>query len=161
MQKLRLSTKRQEFQIFAVDQLLGVIYPRDWDAPTWREFLHVAKGILPSLPQCRAVLVFVPGRTLTATERKTLIEAIPVPTHEPMRHAVLSNNLLVRGTLIAAGWLMQKSNYEMRPFPTSGCITALEWLHGVAQFDPIEAMVERKQAVIASRQDVNLLRASA
>lgn len=67
----------------------------------------------------------------------------------------------MRGTLIAADWLMQKPNYELRPFPTSGCGNALEWLNGVARFDPIEAMVERKQAVIASRQDVSLLRASA
>ncbi|MCU0686668.1 MAG: hypothetical protein MUF34_31210 [Polyangiaceae bacterium] len=162
MQKLRLSTKGQEFQIFAIEQLIGVVYPSEWGAPIWREFLHVAKSALPSLAHCRAVLVFVPGRTLTATERKTLVEVLPPPpTHEPMRQAVLSNNLLIRGTLIATGWLMQKPNYELRPFPTSGCSNALEWLNGVARFDSIEAMVELKQAVIASRQDVRLLRVSA
>jgi hypothetical protein len=112
----------------------------------WREYLEGSLATSKELGRGPKVsLAAFPHVHPNAGQRRTTTEFLARADVEPIaRVALLTDNELLRGAMIAFGWALPKS--RLRAFKGSDHSGALQWLREIAEFDEERASTIWSQA---------------
>lgn len=101
----------------------------------WNEYLEGSLATSKRLGRGpRVSLAAFPHVHPNAKQRRTTAEFLARADVDPMaRVALLTNNQLLRGAMIAFGWALPKS--RLRAFEEDDHVGALKWLRESAEFD--------------------------
>src|SRR5689334_7541722 len=107
-----IQSTNKRFAVAFADRMAVIVYPTAWQAPDFEEFVELMKQeyFRRVAAKCDplATLVYIAGQMPSATERGLLAKLQPPKDNPPMRLALLSDNVLMRGVLTAVNWMSNK-----------------------------------------------------
>lgn len=106
----------------------------------WREYLTKSLAVARELGLGPSVsLIAFTGAPLNAGQRRVSAQFLVEEKVRPIaRVAILTESELMRGAMIAIGWIMP--NLKYRAFHPKDPAVALSWLHEVGEFDMTTAL---------------------
>jgi hypothetical protein len=94
-------------------------------APNAEDWVHVCAHIQNNLHVARGLMVTTPGTAPNAAQRKAGLDLLP-KNYNPPPAAIMTNALLVRGTITALNWFLNDTHRAFHPDDIAGAAKHLK-----------------------------------
>ena len=94
-------------------------------APSAEDWVHVLAHLKDNLHTARGMMVTTPGPAPNAAQRKAGLDLLP-KNYNPPPAAVMTNALLVRGTITALNWFLNNTHRAFQPDDIAGAAKHLK-----------------------------------